>query len=243
ALEAARAGEIDLQNRVRVSERAASRGGSSMHLRAGDRPRLEDLLMGVMALSGNDAATAVAEAVAGSERAFVARMNAAAEALGLQTSRFRNATGLPAAGHVMSARDVAQLTLALMARYPGASRFSTPLQMTWNGVDQPNRNPLLALDFSDMNAKVDGVKTGYTRAAGFGGVFTARRDPARRSTASLEETETGAATGPTATAPAAPSKPTRVLVVLAGLGSEAARQKDGARALRWALARSSAQGE
>lgn len=211
ALQAVRDGEIEMGSRLRVSQRAAARSGSSMYLRAGERLTLRELLNGVVVLSGNDAATAVAEGVAGSERRFVRRMNAAARELGLKDSHFQNPTGLSAKGHYMSAADLSRLARHLLAHYPAARKFFARRSYKWSGVTQRNRNPLLGVDLSSIGVTVDGMKTGYTRAAGYCAVISA-----------VQKLEHQA--------------PRRVVVVLAGLRSEAARASEAERAVRWAFA-------
>lgn len=211
ALQAVADGDLRLDQKVRVSKNAAGRPGSSMYLRAGERPTLRELLYGTMVVSGNDAATAVAEAVAGSEKAFVERMNAAAWVLGMKNSRFRNPTGWPAKGHVMSAGDLALLAAHLHRHHPEAKPFLRRRHFKWGGATQRNRNPLLFVDLSDIGVVVDGMKTGYTSAAGYCAVVSAVE---RRKNL----------------------PPRRVIAVIAGLSSEAARAREAEAAIRWAFA-------
>jgi len=124
--------------------------------------------------SGNDASVALAEHIAGSEEAFADMMNQHAERLGLQNSYFVNAHGLPADQHVMSARDLATLSRALIQQFPENYEIYKVREFTYNGIRQPNRNGLL---FRDRN--VDGMKTGYTDAAGYCLVASATRDGMR----------------------------------------------------------------
>ena len=211
-LQAVAEGPIDLATRFEIGERAARRPGSTMHLAAGDRPTLRELLLGLMVQSGNDAAVAVAEGVAGTERAFVARMNAAAKELGLKRSRFRNPTGLPAKGHRMSVRDLAALAARLIRDHPEAKPFFRTRSFEWGGVRQKNRNPMLFADLSDIGVVVDGMKTGYTAEAGYCAVVSAVKQVKDH-------------------------PPRRVIVVLAGLPSEQARAREAERAVRWAFGR------
>lgn len=210
ALEAVREGRLNLKTRLTVSRHAAETGGSTMHLSADDRPLLEELLHGLIIDSGNDAAIAIAEGVSGSVAAFVEEMNAAAERLRMENSRFRNPTGLPSEGHRMSLYDLATLSLTLMTDHPYIHPVFARRHFTWNGVSQQNRNPLLFVDLSDIDAEADGLKTGYTNEAGYCAVVSAlrREGKARR----------------------------RILAIIAGLPSEDARRREAERAMRWAFA-------
>ena len=115
-----------------------------------------------MIQSGNDAAVALAEHVAGSVDAFVGEMNAAAKALGMQNSAFRNPHGLPARGHYTTAHDLAVLAKAIIGEFPDFYSLYAEREFSYNGIAQNNRNALLWRDPS-----VDGMKTGYTDAAGY----------------------------------------------------------------------------
>jgi D-alanyl-D-alanine carboxypeptidase (penicillin-binding protein 5/6) len=145
-----------------VSPRAAQ-GAGIAHVRdRGQKVALGDLLNGLIVLSANDAAVALAEATSGSEEAFVALMNAQAKRLGLAQTQFANATGQPAPGHYASARDMATLALALMRDFPEHYPLYAIKEFTFNRINQANRNRLLWTD-----PTVDGVKTGFTEAAGY----------------------------------------------------------------------------
>ena len=135
---------------------------------------VRDLLQGLVVQSANDAAIALAEAVAGSEEAFVARMNRQAARLGLANTHFANATGEPAPEHHSSARDLAALTLALVRDFPDRYRLYAQKEFAYNGVAQASRNRLLWTD-----PTVDGVKAGFTEAAGYCLIASARRGPRR----------------------------------------------------------------
>lgn len=149
--------------RVQVSERAWRAGGSRMFLEPGRAVSVEELIRGMVVQSGNDAALALAEALAGSEAAFVALMNREAARLEMKDTSFANATGFPAPGHASTARDLALLAGALIRDFPEEyARYYAQKEFSYNGITQLNRNRLLWLD-----ASVDGVKTGHTEEAGY----------------------------------------------------------------------------
>ena len=168
------AGGISLNDEVLVSEEAWRAVGSRMFIDPNSKVKLEDLLRGVVIQSGNDASIAVAEHIAGSEDLFAIMMNQTAEKLGLMDSNFINSTGLPADNHLMSARDVAILSDALIRDFPEHYKMYSELEFEYNNIKQPNRNRMLTLDPS-----VDGVKTGYTEEAGFCLAVSAERDGMR----------------------------------------------------------------
>lgn len=165
---------LALADEFRVSERAASMGGSKMFIRAGELVSVANLLRGVIVQSGNDAAVALAEGVSGSEEAFVQAMNQRARELGLTSSRLTNATGWPDPEHQMSMRDLAALAQHIIADYPEYYPIFAETAFTWAGITQRNRNPLLQ---SGLGA--DGLKTGHTVEAGYGLVASARRGERR----------------------------------------------------------------
>src|SRR5699024_5772915 len=113
-MEALDEGKLDKDETIRVSERAASMGGSQVFLEAGEEMSVNDLLKGVAIASGNDASVALAERIAGSEKAFVEQMNKKAEALGLENTQFQNSTGLPAEDHYSTAHDMAIMAKELL---------------------------------------------------------------------------------------------------------------------------------
>ena len=174
AFEAIRAGTLEVGRAVRVSEGAAKAGGARMFLTAGQSVQVGDLLRGMIVQSGNDAAMALAEAVAGSEGAFVARMNAQAARMGLTNTRFANSTGQPAPDHHSSARDLAALAGALIREFPEHYALYSQKEFAFNGIHQSNRNRLLWTD-----ATVDGMKTGFTESAGYCLAASARRGERR----------------------------------------------------------------
>jgi D-alanyl-D-alanine carboxypeptidase (penicillin-binding protein 5/6) len=172
--EAIRAGQVDVNKTVAVSENAVKAPGARMFLTAGQAVQVGDLLRGMIVQSANDAAVALAEAVAGSEGAFVARMNAQATKMGLGQTRFANPTGQPAPEHLSSARDMATLAAALLRDFPEHYALYSQKEFTFNGMSQTNRNRLLWTD-----ATVDGMKTGFTENAGYCLVASARRGERR----------------------------------------------------------------
>jgi serine-type D-Ala-D-Ala carboxypeptidase (penicillin-binding protein 5/6) len=171
---AMREGRLDAARMVTVSASAMKAPGARMFLEAGKQVAVADLLRGLIVQSGNDAAITLAEAVAGSEEAFVARMNAQAERMGLANTRFVNASGQPAAGHHSSARDLAVLAIALIRDFPEHYALYSQKEFTYNGIKQANRNRLLWTD-----PTVDGMKTGFTDSAGYCLLASARRGERR----------------------------------------------------------------
>ena len=166
-------GRLRLDDAAPISPRAAHEGdaesgGSSMFAQAGSQVRVEDLLRGLVVASGNDAAIALAERVAGSEEAFVALMNQRAHELGMTRSRFANAWGGGDPRQRVTAHDMARLAAYVIRTYPQFYPYFGEPEFAWNGVRQQNRNPLLA-----MNIGADGVKTGHLGQSGFGLVGSA----------------------------------------------------------------------
>ena len=167
-------GAISLDDEVLISEKAWKTGGSKMFIEAGKRISVKDLLSGIIIQSGNDATIAMAEYVAGSEEGFVDFMNAYAAELGLSNSLFQNSTGLSDPNHFTSAKDLANLTKALINKFPDHYATYREKEFTFGGIRQLNRNKLLWRDDS-----VDGVKTGHTDSAGFCLVSSAKRNDMR----------------------------------------------------------------
>lgn len=143
-----------------------------MFIEPGAPVTTEDLLRGLIIQSGNDAAIALAIAVAGNESEFVSRMNREAKKLGMEDTQFLNPTGLTQQGHYTTAHDLAILSLALMRNFPQYTKFYAEKSYTHNRIVQENRNRLL---FSDPT--VDGLKTGHTDAAGWCLIATVNRPP------------------------------------------------------------------
>jgi D-alanyl-D-alanine carboxypeptidase (penicillin-binding protein 5/6) len=174
-----RAGKISADDQVRISENAwrsggAGTDGSYSALAVNSQVAMNDVLHGLVIQSGNDAAIALAEHVAGSEAAFVELMNNYAAKLGMTRSHFENAHGLSAPGHVMSARDIAILSSALIREFPEHYALHKIKEFTFGGIQQWNRNGLLWKDSS-----VDGIKTGHTSAAGYCLAASAKRGDQR----------------------------------------------------------------
>ncbi len=169
-----RDGSLALDDMMPVSEKAWRTGGSKMFVEVNTEVSVEDLLRGIIVQSGNDACVVIAEAISGSERAFAEAMNERAREIGLRDSYFTNASGLPEPNHVMSARDLAQLTRLLVVEFPDLFPYFAEKTFTYNGIKQDNRNPLL---FRDLGA--DGMKTGYTQDAGYSLTGTATQNGRR----------------------------------------------------------------
>lgn len=169
-----RAGKLKLGDSIKISNTAWRTPGSRMFVRAGSTVNVEDLVKGLLIPSGNDAAVALAEHLAGSETAFVARMNAEARTLSLVNTRFANSTGLPADDHYSSARDLTRLAGFLIRDFPEYYHWNAAKEYNYGGITQYNRNALLWRD-----GGVDGIKTGHTRSAGYCIVASATRDKMR----------------------------------------------------------------
>ncbi|MDO5103637.1 MAG: D-alanyl-D-alanine carboxypeptidase family protein [Lautropia sp.] len=195
---------LSLDTRPPVSQKAYKAIGSRMFVDPRVPATVEELLHGLIIQSGNDAAIILAEAVAGSEEAFAERMNAEAQRLGMNNTHFVNASGLPAPNHYSSARDLALLSTQLIKEFPGYYKLYAEKEYTFNGVRQTNRNRLLFID-----PTVDGVKTGHTDAAGYCLIASSRR----------EQAGTGFSR--------------RILSVLLGAGSEAARATESQKLLNY----------
>lgn len=161
---------LRLDEPVTISERAWRAKGSRTFVEVGTQVPVEALIKGMIVQSGNDATIALAERVAGTEKAFVQLMNEYARRLGMTSSHFENAPGMPGPRHRTSARDLALLSRAIIREFPDFYRWYGLREFTWNGISQPNRNRMLARD-----ASVDGIKTGYTASAGYCLVTSADR--------------------------------------------------------------------
>jgi serine-type D-Ala-D-Ala carboxypeptidase (penicillin-binding protein 5/6) len=192
--------QLNLGQRLRVPERAWKAEGSRLSIQPGTPVTTEDLVRGLLIHSANDAAVALAISVAGNESEFVARMNREAKRLGMEDTNFLNPTGLSQQGHYSSAHDLTVLSLALMREYPQYMKFFSEKSFTLGGTTYENRNRMLALD-----ATVDGLKTGFTDAAGWCLVTTVKRAPRK------------------------------LLVVLMGAPNEAARVSETQKLIDWAF--------
>jgi len=190
---------ITLEQQANISERAWKAPGSRMFIEPRKPATIDQLIRGMVVQSGNDASIALAEAVAGSEEVFVARMNQEAARLGLKDTKFMNASGLPDPQHLTTARDLYQLAAALIRDFPDDyARYYSQKEYRYNNITQLNRNRLLWLDPS-----VDGLKTGHTEAAGYCLIASSRRGERR------------------------------MLSVLLGASSEAARAQESLKLLNW----------
>ncbi len=169
------AGRVSDSDMVVVSENSWSQnplfnGSSLMWIEPGMDVSISDLKRGIIISSGNDATVAVAEHLAGSVSSFADMMNGHAQSLGMTGSYFTNPHGLPDPDHVATARDLATLAIALINSYPEEYAVFKEREFTYNNIKQYNRNTLMGEDPS-----VDGLKTGYTKAAGYGLVASAKR--------------------------------------------------------------------
>jgi len=191
--------KLSLDQRIQVSERAWKAGGSRMFIEPRRPVSVDELIRGMVVQSGNDACVALAEAAAGSEEAFAQAMNREAERLGMKGSKFMNASGLPDPQHYSTARDLQLLATALIRDFPVEyAQYYSQKEFRYNNITQSNRNRLLWLDPS-----VDGVKTGYTEAAGYCLIASSKRGERR------------------------------LLSVLLGSTSEAARAQESQKLLNW----------
>lgn len=166
--------KLTLDQKLPVSKRAwdeRKAGGSLMFIDTTMTPTVEELLKGEIVQSGNDAAVVLAEAVGGTLDQFVAMMNRQAQAFGLKNTTFKNVTGLTEAGHRSTARDLAVIATHIIRDYPEFFAYYSIKEYKYNNINQPNRNLLLRRDPS-----VDGLKTGYTDAAGYCLIATAQRE-------------------------------------------------------------------
>ena len=179
AFEAIKARQISLQTEYKVSAATWTRWnnrGSTMFLKANQKVSVENLLHGVLTLSGNDASVVLAEGISGSEAAFAVEMNAAAKRLGMKESRFGNASGWPDGGKTVStAQDLSLLAEHIIEEHPQLfETFFGQRSFRWDNVAQSNRNPLLG-----AVAGADGMKTGHSSEAGYCLVGTAKQDDRR----------------------------------------------------------------
>lgn len=167
-------GNVKLEDKVNISEAAWRTGGSRMFIEPGMEVTVEQLIKGMVIQSGNDASVALAEHLAGTEDAFAGLMNHYAAQLGMTNSHFMNSTGLPMEDHYTTARDVALLSVALIADFPEFYHWYSEKEYSFNNIRQHNRNNLLWRD-----PAVDGLKTGHTEAAGYCLAASAKRDGMR----------------------------------------------------------------
>ena len=172
-------GRLNFDSEFMISENAwrkggGGSGGSAMFARVHTNVRLEDLLRGLIVQSGNDAAIAIAEGIAGTEDNFARMMNERAKQIGLTKSTFRNATGYGHPEQKATVRELAKLALYIIETYPDLYKIFGEREFTWNKIRQQNRNPLLFLDIG-----ADGLKTGNIDEAGFGLIGSAVQNDQR----------------------------------------------------------------
>jgi serine-type D-Ala-D-Ala carboxypeptidase (penicillin-binding protein 5/6) len=167
-------GRAKLEDELPVSEHAWRTQGSKMFVPIGARIKIEDLIRGMVVQSGNDACVVLAEGLAGSEAAFVEKMNAKAEEIGLTGSHFADVGGLPDPNHYMTARDLATLALRTITDFPEFYHYYGEKDYSFNNISQGNRNPLI---YRDIGA--DGLKTGHTEEAGYSLLASVHRDKRR----------------------------------------------------------------
>jgi D-alanyl-D-alanine carboxypeptidase (penicillin-binding protein 5/6) len=176
---ALKSGRLTMDEQFYISENAwknggAGSGGSTMFAIPKSSVRLEDLVQGVVVQSANDACIAIAEGISGSEANFATIMTEKAREIGLTKSEFRNATGLPAEGQVVTMRELVMLARHIWSTYPEYYHFYSQPEFTWNKITQRNRNPLLKMDIG-----ADGMKTGFTEESGYAIVGAVQRDGRR----------------------------------------------------------------
>lgn len=175
--EALKEGRVSMDTRFPVSTKAREMEGSTMFLNERDRPTVEELIKGIIVLSGNDACVVVAEGLAGTEKAFAQQMTERGHALGLTHSHFVNASGWPAADHKMTAHDLGTLALRLITDFPQLYKNFALTEFRYDDrapANRFNRNPLLKLGIG-----ADGLKTGHTADAGYGLVGSAKQGERR----------------------------------------------------------------
>jgi len=172
-------GQLGMDDKFIVSEKAWKKGGSRTFLEVGKTVSVRELLYGIIVQSGNDAAIVLAEGISGTENAFADEMNFWAKKIGMKNTNFRNSTGWPDPDQTTTAADLNIMTSELIRRFP-ANKYPNlyPIfaerEYTYNKISQPNRNPLIY-----RSAGADGLKTGYTKESGYGLVGSAERDGQR----------------------------------------------------------------
>jgi len=167
-------GKLKLEDQVTVSEHAWRSEGSRTFIELGKPVSVQDLILGMIVQSGNDATIALAERVAGTEETFAQLMNTNAQRLGMVGSHFENSSGLPSPQHYTTARDMSLLANAIIRDFPQYYKWFSQREFIHNGIKQQNRNGLL-----DKDPTVDGLKTGHTDSAGFCLVTSSLRDGMR----------------------------------------------------------------
>ena len=161
---------LSLEDKITVSEKAWKTGGSKMFIEVGKKIRVSDILQGIITSSGNDASVALAEHISGDEETFSIYMNQIATNMGLKNTNYVNSTGLPSDQLYTSAEDVAVLSRNLIKNFPNRYELYSKKEYIFNEIKQFSRNKLLYVDDS-----VDGIKTGFTKKAGYCLVSSAKR--------------------------------------------------------------------
>ncbi len=197
-----KADNLSLEDELHVSEKAWKKQGSKMFVKVDTKVTVKDLLKGVVIQSGNDATIVLAEGIAGSEEKFADHLNKVALKLGMTNSHFTNASGWPDPEHYSTARDLATLAQHAIKDFPEFYPYYAEREFTYNNITQKNRNPLFKVDIG-----ADGIKTGYTEAAGYGIMASAVN----------------------------PKDGRRVIVVINGVKTSKARSEEAKKLVSWAL--------
>ncbi|MCI5054023.1 MAG: D-alanyl-D-alanine carboxypeptidase [Pelagibacteraceae bacterium] len=175
-------GDLKLEEKFKVSKNAwrmSSKGFSSMFIMPNDRVSVENLLKGIIIVSGNDACIALAEGIAGTEEEFVNMMNSMAEKIGLSNTRFANSSGIYDGNNYSTVEDIAKMSIYLINNFPNLYKYYSEKKFTWDRtggapITQGNRNPIL---YKDMGA--DGIKTGYLNNSGYSLAATIKKKDRR----------------------------------------------------------------
>ena len=165
---------ISMNEDILVSEKAWKTGGSKMFIEVGKKIKVKDILQGVITVSGNDASVALAEHISGDEKTFATYMNQMAQNIGLENTNYTNSTGLPNDSLYTTAEDIAKLSRSLIIEFPDLYKMYSTKSFTFNDIKQYSRNKLLFIDDN-----VDGIKTGFTKAAGYCLASSAKRGSRR----------------------------------------------------------------
>ncbi len=165
---------ISMNEEILVSEKAWKTGGSKMFIEVGKKIKVRDILQGVITVSGNDASVALAEHISGDEKTFATYMNQMAKNIGLENTNYTNSTGLPNDSLYTTAEDIAKLSRSLIVEFPDLYKMYSVKSFKFNEIKQYSRNKLLFIDDN-----VDGIKTGFTKAAGYCLASSAKRGSRR----------------------------------------------------------------
>ncbi|MGB1360497.1 MAG: D-alanyl-D-alanine carboxypeptidase family protein [Alphaproteobacteria bacterium] len=168
--DALKKGNLTMDTKFRISKKSWKKGGSKMFVKYNSLVSVNDLLHGVIVQSGNDAAIAIAEGMAGTEENFARIMNSYAKKLGMTGTHFTNSTGWPDKNHYTTAKDLVKLSIAMIRNFPEYYGIWGKREFTYNKIKQPNRNPLLGKSLG-----ADGLKTGHTEISGYGLVASVKQ--------------------------------------------------------------------